>query len=408
MKAIQFNAAIPRYLLGISLGKLFPGILWSGLSCTDFADIPEPNLPGPNWIKVRTRYGGICGSDTGTIHLHTSPYYSPFSSSPFTLGHENAGTVLEAGPQAGDFKPGDRIVVEPVLWCAPRGFKDPCPACARGEINRCERTTAGMLSPGIILGACRDTGGSWSPVFLAHTSQVYRVPDAVSDENALMVEPFAVGLHAVAQNFPKAEDVVIVQGAGTIGLTVLAALQALGSTARTIVMARYPFQAEAARRLGASEVLVTRGTDVYAEVSRLTGAALHTPILGKRVVTGGASVVFECVGSDSAIDDGLRFTRSGGRLVLVGVPGVAKGIDWTAIFAQELTVQAANMYHHAEPYQGQTWKAFDLALHLMASGKVDLGWMVTHRYPLSAYKQALQQASQRGTQGMIKSVFDFS
>jgi threonine dehydrogenase-like Zn-dependent dehydrogenase len=407
MKAIQFDAAIPRYALGLALGKVLPGILWSGLSCTYAADIPEPSLPTPEWLKIKTRYGGICGSDLGTIHLHTSPYYSPFSSFPFTLGHENTGVIAEVGAEAGDWQVGERVVVEPLLWCRPRGFRDLCPACARGEINRCERHTEGVLAPGLITGACRDTGGSWSPFFLAHASQVYRLPENISDENALMVEPFAVGLHAVLQNYPRDGETVLIFGAGTIGLCTLAALRALGSQAHTIVLARYPFQAQAAQKLGASEVILTRGADTYAEVARRTGAQIHQPILGKRVVVGGADRTFECVGSDGAIDDALRLTRSGGVVVLVGVPGIAKGIDWTAIFAQELTLRAANIYHHAEPFNGQTWKAFDLAIDLLARGVVDLSWMVTHKYALEDYATALKDLQRRGGIEAIKAVFAF-
>jgi hypothetical protein len=86
IQAIQFNPTIPRYLLGITLGKIVPSILWSGLSCTYLTEISQPNLPNKEWFKIKTLYGGICGSDLQTINLHTSPYYSPFISSPFYYG----------------------------------------------------------------------------------------------------------------------------------------------------------------------------------------------------------------------------------------------------------------------------------------------------------------------------------
>ncbi len=407
MKAIQFNASIPRYAFGKVLGNIVPSVLWRGMSCTYTTDVPEPTLPNAEWVKVKTRLGGICGTDIGTIHLHTSPYYSPFSSSPFTIGHENVGTIAEVGGAAGTFRVGERVVIEPHLWCAPRGFKDLCPYCARGETNLCERTREGSIAPGLITGACRDTGGSWSSSFVAHTSQVYRVPDGISDENALMVEPFAVGVHAALQNWPVDGERVMIQGAGTIGLVVLAALRVLGSQAHITVLARYPFQQKAAEKLGASEVILTKGLDTYETVAQKTGGQVLQPIIGKRIVAGGFDRTFECVGSDASVDDALRLTRSGGTVVLVGVPGVAKGIDWTAIFAQELTVRASNIYHHAEPYQGRTWKAFDLTLDLMASRALDLGWMVTHRYELDDFDRAMREVSARGSTGMIKAVFEF-
>jgi len=407
MKAIQFEFSIPRYALGLALGKVLPKIYWSGLSCTVARETQPPALPTPAWVRVQTRYGGICGSDMGTIRLHTSPYYQPFSSFPFTFGHENVGVIAETGPEAGDWETGERVVVEPLLWCRPRGFEELCRYCARGEINLCERLTEGDLAPGLITGACRDTGGSWSRSFVAHPSQLYRLPDQVSDENGLMVEPFAVGLHAVLQNFPADDDTVLIQGAGTIGLCTLAALRSLGGRARVLVLARYPFQAQAAERLGANKVILTRNADAYQEIASRTRGRVWKPTVGKRVVTGGADLTFECVGSDAAIDDALRLTRAGGRVVLVGVPGLAKGIDWTTIFAQELTVRAANIYHHAEPFQGKTWRAFDLAIHLMASGKADLGWMITHKFTLDDYARALETVSNRGQSQAIKAVFTF-
>lgn len=406
MKAIRFNATVPRYAAGLALAKVRPSLLWSGASCTALEEVPIPALPGPDWVRVRTRLGGICGSDLSAVHLRTSPYYSALVSFPYTLGHENVGVVEEVGPAAEGWQPGERVVVEPLLWCAPRGFAeaDWCPACRRGEINRCARTQEGRLAPGLFIGACRDTGGSWSPAFVAHRSQLYRVPPSVSDESALMVEPFACGLHAVLQHPPAEGDTVLVIGCGTIGLTVIAALRALGVRATVLAAARYPFQAEAARRLGADAVL---GRDAAEEVVRRTAAQMRQPMIGKPVVIGGVDLTYECTGADAALEDALRLTRSGGRVVLVGVPGAPKGLDWTPIFAKELTVAAAYTYHHAEPWQGRRRRTFDLALELMASGAVDLGWLVTHRFGLEEYGRALEMASRKGNSGVIKAVFEF-
>ncbi len=404
MKAIQFNATIPRYILGRLLGKLAPALLWSGLSCTSYQDLPDPTPPAEGWQIVRTRYGGICGTDLSAIHLHTSPYFSTLASFPYIFGHENTGRAQD----------GERVVIEPHLWCKPRGFSDLCPACARGETNRCQRATEGQLAPGLLIGATRGTGGSWSPAFSAHESQIYRLPDSISDEEALMVEPFAVGLHAVLNAngasgaIPRDDQSVLIVGAGSIGLCTLAALRAVGSKAAVVSLARHPFQADAARRLGAEHVILSgRGQDAYAAFASLTNARLLKPLIGKRVVLGGADLTFECVGSDSSLDDALRLTRSGGRVILVGVPGIAQGVDWSAIFAQELTVQASNTYNHAELLHGQRAGTFDLAIELTASSAVDLSWMVTHRYPLEQYGQAFKDASRRNQTGLIKAVFDF-
>ena len=406
MKAIRFNATIPRYAAGLAMGKVRSSLLWSGRSCTYVEDVPEPELIGPEWVRIQTRLGGICGTDISTIHLHTSPYFSPLASFPYTFGHENVGVIAEAGPEADDWHAGQRVVVEPLLWCAPRGFEraEWCAACQRGEINRCTHITSGNLAPGILIGACRDTGGSWSRSFLAHRSQLYALPDEISDENGLMIEPFAVGLHAALLDLPDDDETVLIIGAGTIGLCVLAALRAAGCKATLLLAARYPFQAEAGRRLGASEVLAG---DLYTAVADRTGSATLKPIIGRQIALGGVDRTYDCVGNDTTLDDALRLTRNGGRVIVVAVPGLAKGVDWTAVFAQELTVRAAYIYNHAEMWRGETRATFDIAIELMASGAVDLGWMVTHRFPLDQYNEALKLHGQKGSSGVIKAVFEF-
>lgn len=406
MKAIRFDATIAKYAAGLAMGKVRPALLWNGRTCTSYEDTPLPALPAPDWVRIRTRLGGICGSDLSTIRLHTSPYYSALTAFPYTFGHENVGVISELGPAVQGWQVGERVVVEPTLWCAPRGFAPDnwCPACQRGAVNHCQRFYAGRLAPGLFIGACPDTGGSWSPYFVAHASQLYRVPDAMSDENALMIEPFSCGLHPAIQHLPPDDATVLIIGGGTIGLCTLAALRGLGSQATILVAARYPVQREAALRLGASAVL---GRDLYGEIVQRTGAVIRKPLVGKPVVVGGVDMTFECVGSDGALDDALRLTRSGGQVVLVGVPGTPKDVDWTAIFAQELTVAAAYTYSHAEPWQGEDWRTFDLAIDLLSRGAVDLGWLVTHRYPLADYANAFTLFGQKGSSGIIKAVFEF-
>ena len=123
---------------------------------------------------------------------------------------------------------------------------------------------------------------------------------------------------------------------------------------------------------------------------------------------GGADLTYECVGSDGALDDALRLTRSGGRVAVVGVPGLAKGVDWSSIFVKELQVHVAFGYHHAEQFQGRRWATFELAIDLMAKGKIDLGWMVTHRFKLSEYKRAFRMFKNKSRHQMIKAVFEFN
>ena len=191
MKAIQVldvTKQIPRYLLIKGLGAVYPPVFWSPLNLFRCGEVPEPVLPGPDWVKVKTRYGGICGSDMNLLFLDFNLALAPLISLPFVLGHENVGIVAEVGRQVGGFAPGDRVVADPLFSCLTRGIEEPCESCQRGEYARCQNLGNGNLSPGLGIGFCRDTGGSWAESFVAHQSQLVPVPPKVSDEQALMAE----------------------------------------------------------------------------------------------------------------------------------------------------------------------------------------------------------------------------
>jgi L-iditol 2-dehydrogenase len=406
MKAIQLIESIPRYVLTKAIGAVYRPAFWSPLAMLQYREVAEPALPGPQWVKIKTRYGGICGSDMNTIFLKDSPALSAFVSFPFTLGHENVGIIAEVGYQVESFASGDRVVAEPLLPCATRGIEELCEFCRRGEFSLCQNFAEGNLSPGFSIGSCHDTGGSWSPCFVAHRSQLFLVPKTVSDENALMVEPFSVALHSAMHNFPDDDDTVLVMGAGVIGLCVVAALRTLGSGTRVVVVAKYPFQGEMARRFGADEVIYLREGDYFQAVAEVTGGKVYKPVLGKRVLVGGADIVYECVGNESSIDDSLRLARSSGTVVLVGLAAIPKRVDWTPIWLNELTVKGS-YWCGTETLQGRRVRTFQLALDSMAGGKVDLAPMVTHWFRPHDYKRALAVTSNKGRHQVVKSVFAF-
>jgi len=403
LRALQFDDSIPRYVLAKALGWFFPGVYWSGLGCLRYREVAEPALPGPDWVRVRTRYGGICGSDLNAITLHDSPSVSACTSFPFTLGHENLGTIAELGSAVQGFALGERVVVDPLLGCVTRGFADLCAPCARGDYGVCERRTEGAIAAGTMIGYCATTGGSWSPSFVAHQSQLVRVPESVSDENAALTDPFATALHAVLRCPPPEDGTVLILGAGVIGLCVIAALRALGYANRILVVARHPFQVELARRYGADEIVRPGDDRALAEA---LSARLHRPMLGKPLVSGGAEVIYECVGSDASLDTAVRFTREGGTMVLVGLAALPRGIDWTSIWLKEIAVLGSYSYG-LETWQGRRVRTFQLALELMTAGKVDLSPLLTHRFPLSEYRKALAAATQKSRHHLVKAAFVF-
>jgi threonine dehydrogenase-like Zn-dependent dehydrogenase len=404
VEAIQYTKSIPRYLAMRHLGKRWRSLYTSPFSCTRLVDIPEPQLPTPEWIKVRTRLSGICGSDLATITAKGSPYFSPFTSTPFVLGHEIVGEVAETGAAVEGFRVGRRVVIEPVLSCSVRGISPPCHQCQNLRFANCENITKGDISAGVQTGYCRDTGGGWSQYVLAHQSQLHLVPDDISDEAAVLLEPFACALHGVLKFSPNRAATICVIGGGTIGLLTVAALRVLGHRNRILIFAKYPHQQQLARELGADEVL-SPNSGRYAAFCELTGATSHQPELGQQVLIGGVDVTFDCIGSSVAIDDAFRFTRAGGEVILVGMPGIPKNVDWTSIWYKQLKVEGAYTYG-LETHNGEQVHTFTLGMRLLQKMKSHLRPLVSTLFPLRDYKRAIQTAMNTGKTITVKTAFD--
>lgn len=386
MLAIQYRKTIPGFLAVKFFGRRFPRICTSRIAPTRLVDIPEPTLPGDRWVKIKTTLGAVCGSDLSTVACKGSPFFSPFLSFPFVLGHENVGIVTETGPKVSGFRPGDRVITEPVLGCEVRDILPPCPPCERGDYGLCENVIRGKLSRGIQTGYCRDTGGSWGEYFVAHQSQLHHIPNEMDDDNAVLIEPFTTALHAAIRHFPKDNERVLVIGAGSIGLMVIQALRGLGSKAEILCVARYPHQAELATRFGADRIL-KGGSSFDREIAEATGAEILKPELGHNVIVGGIDRTFDCVASSVSLDDATRSTRAAGTVVVMGMPGIPSGIDWTPIWYKSLSVTGCYCYGW-ENTSGGRRRTIEMAIDLVAKKKVDLKPLLTHRFDVRDFRNA--------------------
>jgi threonine dehydrogenase-like Zn-dependent dehydrogenase len=395
MQAVEYVKSVPRYLTARLLGPRFPALYTSPFGTLRFADVAVPDLPGADWVRVRPRLSGICGSDLATLTAQGSTYFAPFTSCPFVLGHEVVGEVEATGSDVATLRPGDRVVLQPPLHCAIRGIEPRCRACLEGHTAHCLNLMRGRISAGIQVGFCRDTGGGWSHGFVAHESQLHRVPDTLPDPVAVLVEPFSCCLHAVLQAPLEGTPTVLILGAGTIGALTLAALRAAGSRARVLVVAKHPHQQALAKSLGADAVLGTR--DLQAQLAEHLGAEVFRPEIGGAVALGGADVCFECVGSESSLDTALRFTRHHGSVILVGMPSIPRHIDWTGIWHKELVVRGAYT---------STTATFQRALTLVHDLRDRLATLTSARFPLSQYRQAIDCALNAGRAGVVKTVFE--
>ncbi len=399
MLSLVYRKSIPKYLLMRAGAKRLKNLETGRFSPLQLEDVPEPELPTPEWVRVKPLLSGICGSDLGTLSSENSPYFSPITSPPFVMGHEVVGTVTEDNS---GFRSGERVVLEPALGCAVRSIEPECPFCAAGHRALCLNIARGTISPGIQTGFCHDTGGGWTQrTLVAHPSQLHRVPDDLPDEAAVAVEPLACAVHAALANAPGPGDTTLVIGAGNIGLFTVAALRRLTDAGRIICVAKHDRQCQEALRLGADEVVHPK--DTYAKLPGMLGTEAMRPELGKPVVMGGADRVFECVGSAGTMEDAIRLTRPRGRVSLVGMPGQKTSLDLTALWYKEATLTGAYAYGE-ERHRDENVSSFQLAMRI--APEIGLHTMVGPRFRLEEYREAISAARGAGRSGHVKVVFD--
>ena len=372
MKALLFERQVAKYAAATVAGRLRPG-KGAAVGPISLQDIDEPELPGVGWVRVRPRLAGICGSDLATIDGHSSRYFEPIVSFPFVPGHEVVG----------DLDDGTRVVVVPILTCVVRGVDPVCEQCAAGRANRCERIAFGHLEPGLQTGFCETTGGGWSIGFVAHESQLVTVPEGLSDEEAVLIEPTACAVHAARSVIA---DSVVIIGAGTLGLLTVAALRAVGHRGSILVAAKHPAQRELAKALGADQVVAPN------ELNRTVRARTGAMVIGDQL-TSGASTVVDCVGSDESLTQALSIVAPGGEVVLLGMPGLRTSVDLTPLWHRETTLRGCYAY---------TADDFATATSLVSG----LGHLVSATYPLSRYRDAIDHAANAGGRGAVKIAFD--
>ena len=407
MLALQYRKSVLRYLWVRLIAGRSPRMVTAPGGFLRLTQVPEPRIPSTSWVRVRPSLSGICGSDLATISGKSSIYLSAFTSFPFVPGHEVVGHVIETGTNVSRVEVGDRVVLEPALWCSVRGLPDLCRPCQDGYYATCERVTEGDIAAGIQTGYCRDTGGGWGRELVAHENQLHRVPDEVPDEAAVLTEPLSCAMHGVMEaRIPEGARVLVV-GGGTIGLLTIAALRVLSPSCNIVAIAKYPHQMELARTLGAEHV-VTSGDDGQQRLADLSGGARYPLPLGNPAVQGGFEVAIECSGSASGMEDAVRWTRSQGQLVITGMPVVGK-MDLTPLWYQELRVYGAYAYS-LESNGKDRVKTFRLALDILSQDDWGdrLAALVRHRFQLRQHRSAFATAMRPGRSGAVKTVFDFT
>jgi threonine dehydrogenase-like Zn-dependent dehydrogenase len=399
MRSIYFEKDIPRALLTRVLRPAWPNVVFSALSPTRCAEMPDPPLPGPRWVRVRNRVCGICGSDLGILLVEVDPRVAPAvlpGTDRIYLGHEVVGEVTEVGPGVSTLGVGDRVILDALdPNCLNQEIDPPCRHCREGNVGLCENASLGRGGGTI--------GGGWSEGMVAHETSLYRVPDALDDERAALVEPLSVSTRAALHRLPEAGERALVVGCGMIGLGVIAALRVLAPGGAITAMARYPQQEAMARKLGADDAIVDQAP--YGAVARLAGGKLYEGALGSRMILGGYDVVYDCVGTGRTVEDSLRWARAGGTVVLVGVSLERMRVDLTPSWYQEVAL-IGSYSHGMETVEGRRQPTYDLVVEALLQGRMTTEGLITHRFPLARWQEAARTALEKRS-GAIKVVLDY-
>jgi threonine dehydrogenase-like Zn-dependent dehydrogenase len=400
MKALYVNVTAPRMLTTRMLARLSKrGAYFGPLAPLREEDIAWPPVLEPHHVRVRNRLGGICGSDIHFVQADGDFRIAPAALPGITriyLGHEIAGDVVEVGSEVKGYKVGDRVASQTLAGsCLGQGREPLCRYCAVGNYALCEE--ARQQDP-------HSVGGGHAEEWVAHEGRFFPVPDDLSDEQAVLLEPAACGLRAALRRRAQPGDRVMVIGCGTIGLMTLQSIRAVQPDCEITALAEFDYQADMARKLGASNIIML-GNDAYSEVARLTGGRLYRGRLGNRTVVGGFDLVYDCVGKAQTLGDALRWARAGGTVVLVGVNLAPMHVDLTPVWYSEVELVGI-MAHGGEDWQGERVTTFDLVVRLLREGKLNFDGFITHRFPLSEYRQAFLTAMDQAHSHSFKVIFD--
>ena len=314
-------------------------------------DVDLPLQLGPHDVKIAIHTVGICGSD---VHYYEYGAIGPFVvKQPMVLGHEAAGTVVEAGGQVRHLKVGDRVCMEP-------GIPDPNSRAARLGIYN--------LDPAVHFWATPPVHGCLTPYVVHPAAYTFKLPENVSFAEGAMVEPLAVGMQAAVKAQIKPGDVAVVMGAGPIGVvTALAALA--GGCSQVILTDVQQPKLDLAAKLGPIRPVNVAKEKLRDVVDDLTDGW-------------GVERVFEATGAPKAIQSVHEPLCPGGKIVLVGMPIEPVAVDIVALQAKEASIETVFRYAHV----------FPRALALMGSGKIDLKPLISRTFEFQQSVEAFNFA----------------
>ncbi|CAN0625875.1 (R,R)-butanediol dehydrogenase [Burkholderia multivorans] len=323
--------------------------VWRGRHDIRIEEVPVPDKPAAGWVKIRVHWCGICGSD---LHEYVAgPVFIPVDQPhPLTglkghciLGHEFSGEIAELGAGVTGFEVGERVSADACQHCGQ------CYYCTHGLYNICERLAfTGLMN-----------NGAFAEYVNVPSELLYKLPDDFPTEAGALIEPLAVGLHAVKKAGGIVGQTVVVVGAGTIGLCTIMCARAAGA-GRVIALEMSSARKQKALEVGASLVIDPRETDAVAQVKALTGGY-------------GADVSFECIGNTSTAKLAIDVIRKAGKSVMVGIFEKPTEFNFFDIVSTEKEVIGSLAYN------GE----FADVIRFIADGRIDVAPLITGRIQLA-------------------------
>jgi L-iditol 2-dehydrogenase len=305
-------------------------LVFRGPGSMPLEDRPDPR-PATGEVLVAIRASGICGSD-----VHGFSGATGRRRIGVVMGHEAAGVVDEVGTGVTSVRPGDRVVLRSILSCGR------CDRCLHGGPNIClDRRGLGM-----------HLDGAYAERVVAPEAMVVPLPETLTFENGSLVEPLAVAMHAVNLTPFALRDVIVIVGAGPIGLLTLLAARRRGA-GTVIVTDRDPHRLEVAGRLGADLVIDVGSTEPVAAVEAATGGR-------------GADAVFEAVGIPATVAQSVAVARPGGQVTWIGNSAPEVPLPMQQLVTRELTVRGS--YGYVDEFAG--------AIDALAAGWIDGGSLI--------------------------------
>lgn len=314
-------------------------------------DIPVPQIPDDDWVLIKIKAAGVCGTD---LHIyHDSFRYWP----PVVMGHEFSGEIVEVGKSVTRFRVGDRVVAEPQTEVC--GY---CDVCRQGKIQLCEH----KRSPGWGI------NGAFTDFIVMPSVLVHKMPERLSYELAALAEPMAIVIHQVAERSKiECQDFVVITGSGPVGILAAIVSKAAGAAkvAMTGMNTGEYIRFEAAKVLGVDYIINVEKENPVDKVMELTNGR-------------GADIVIETSGAGSAIEQTVDMVRTCGRLCAIGLSNnQTVNFQWNKAMYKALDI-AFNF--------SSSYTAWDRALNLLTSAKLDLNRIITHKTSIDNWEQVFK------------------